>query len=378
MIVFLNISVPSIAKSVKIRVMLDRLFKLVSYDLGIDLGTTNTRILVGGKGVAVREPTVIARNKKTKEIVAVGGEAKKMIGRTPAQLEAIRPIKDGVIADFDGTVGLLSYYVKKLHESHGLNIKIPRPKVAIAIPSGITDVERKAVQDAALSAGARQAYLVEEPMAAAIGNGLPIFDPAGALVVDIGGGTTELAVISLGGVVLHRTLRLAGDEMDEAIINFVRLKYSLLIGLPTAEGLKIEIGSARPAIAKPGDKSADKEEKQMVIRGRDLGTGLPCSVKVNSAEIREAISPIINQVLALVSEIIEETPPELLGDIAQRGIYLSGGVCQLPGLAGLVAESIKIPCQVMENPTTVVVRGCGKVLEDENLLHKVKVRGGVK
>ncbi len=350
--------------------MLDKLFRLVTYDLGVDIGTSNTKIMIVGKGIAVREPTVIARNKKSKEIGAVGEEARKMIGRTPGQLEAIRPLRDGVISDFDGAAGLLSYYFRKLHESYGFRIKIPRPKVAIGVPTGMTDVERKAVQDAAFSAGARQAYLVEAPMAAAIGADLPIFEAVGALIVGIGGGATELAVISLGGIVINKSLRVAGDEMDEAIVNFVRLKYSLLIGLPTAENLKIQIGSAK--------ESKNREEKQTVIRGRDLSTGLPRSIRINASEIREALFPIINQILSAISDIIQETPPELLGDITQKGIFLNGGISQLPRLDELVAESTKIPCCVLKDPMTTVVRGCGKVLSDEKLLKRVKVTGGAR
>lgn len=348
----------------------DSIFRLVTHDLGVDMGTSNTNILVLGKGVAVREPTVVARNKKSKEIVAVGGEAKKMIGRTPSQLEAIRPLKDGVISDFDAATGMLSYYFGKLHESTGFRIKIPKPKVVMVIPTSITDVERKAVQDAALSAGARSAFLIEEPMAAAIGADLPIFEAVGALIVDIGGGTTDLAVISLGGIVINKALRTAGDEMDEAIINFLRLKYSLLIGLPTAEALKIQIGSAK--------ESKNKEEKQMVIRGRDLSTGLPSSSRINASEIREAISPILNQILSAINDLIEQTPPELLGDITQKGIYLTGGVAQLANLDSLITETTKMPCTVLKDPMTVSVRGCGKVLADEKLLHRVKVTGGAK
>jgi rod shape-determining protein MreB len=350
--------------------MLDNLFRLVSYDLGVDMGTTNTRIMVLGKGVAVREPTVIARNKKSKEIVAVGSEAKKMIGRTPSQLEAIPPLQDGVISDFDATVGMLSYYFKKLHQSHGLNVKIPKPKVAISVPTGVTDVERKAVQDAAFGAGARVAFLVEEPMATAIGADLPIFEAAGALVVNIGGGTTELAVISLGGIVINKSLRTAGDEMDEAIVNFLRLKYSILIGLPTAENLKIGLGSAW--------ETKGKDERLMVVRGRDLASGLPRSLRVNAAEVREALAPVINQLVGAIADVIEETPPELLGDITQKGIYLAGGIAQLLGLDYLISETTKMPCVVVEDPLTVAVRGCAKVLADENLLQKVRVRGGVK
>lgn len=350
--------------------MLDKFFNLFTYDLGVDVGTSNTNILVLGKGVAVREPTVVARNKKSKEIVAVGSDAKKMIGRTPGQLEAIRPLKDGVISDFDATEEMLSYYFKRLHQSHGFHVKIPKPKVVVSIPTGVTDVERKAVADAALGAGARQAFMIEEPMAAAIGADLPIFEAVGALVVDIGGGKTELAVISLGGIVINKSLRIAGDEMDEAIINFLRLKYSLLVGLPTAESLKLQIGSAREV--------KGKEEKQAVIRGRDLSTGLPRSLRVNAGEIREALFPVINQIISAISDIIEETPPELLGDITQKGIFLSGGVAQLPALDLLISETVKMPCVVVEDPMTAVVRGCGKVLEDENLLRKVRVTGGVR
>jgi len=350
--------------------MLDKLFNLVSYDLGVDMGTSNTNILVLGKGVAVREPTMVARNKKTKEIVAVGSEAKKMVGRTPGQLETVRPLKDGVISDFDAASGLLSYYFKKLHQSQGFRIRIPKPKVAISIPTGVTDVERKAVQDAVLTAGARHAYLIEEPMAAAIGADLPIFEAVGALMIDIGGGTTGLAVISLGGIVINKSLRIAGDEMDEAIINFLRLKYSLLIGLPTAESLKIQIGSAKQA--------KGKDEKQAVISGRDLSTGLPRSLRVNANEVREALFPVINQILSAISGIIEETPPELLGDITQKGIFLSGGISQLPGLSELVAGTTKMPCNVVKEPMTAVVRGCGRVLADEKLLHRVKVTGGAR
>ena len=348
----------------------DRFFNLFTYDLGIDLGTSNTLFLVVGKGVAVREPTVVARNKKTKEIVAVGTEAKKMTGRTPGQLEVVTPLKDGVISDYDATVSLLSYYIKSLHQSQGMHIKIPRPKVVITIPSSVTEVERKAVQDACLGAGARQAFLIEEPMAAAIGAKLPIFEPAGALIIDIGGGTTELAVISLGGIVVSKSLGVAGDEMDEAIINYLRLKYSVLIGLPSAEALKIQIGSVMLA--------KDSDEKQMVVRGRDLGTGLPRSLRINTSEIREALTPLVNQIVGSISQIIEEVPPELLGDLVQKGIYLSGGVSLLSGFFQLVTESVKMPCFLVEDPLGAVVKGCGKVLEDKKLLQKVGVIGGVK
>ncbi len=348
--------------------MLDFLFSLVSHDIGIDLGTANTMVFVLGKGIAIREPSVVARHKKSKEILAIGTKAKQMVGKTPASIEAIRPLRDGVIADFDATEAMLTHYIKEVHQSTGLIPKIPRPRVVIGIPSGVTEVERRAVQDAALSAGARKAYLIEEPMAAAIGVGLPIDTPQGLLIVDIGGGTTEIAVISLGGIVVERCLRVAGDEMDEAIVSYMRLKYSLLLGEASAEEVKIQLGSAYP----------QEKEKQMIIRGRDIETGLPKSLKVSSAEIREAISPIIRQIIDQLSDLIEETPPELVGDILKRGVTLCGGVAQLEGLDKLMAEETKMPVWVADDPMTAVVRGCGKVLEDEKLLKSVRVTGGLK
>jgi rod shape-determining protein MreB len=295
-----------------------------------------------------------------------------MLGKTPATIEAIRPLKDGVIADLDATEAMLSHYIKLVHQTPSrFRGKIPRPKVIVGIPSGVTEVERRAVQEACLAAGARAAYLIEEPMAAAIGIGLPVLEPAGLVVVDIGGGTTELAVISLGGIVLNKCLRIAGDEMDEAIINFLRLKHSLLVGQATAEEVKIQIGSAF--------SSANmEEEKRTVVRGRDLETGLPKSVRVGASEIREALSPVVNQILLAISDLIEEIPPELTGDVLNRGMVLAGGVSQLPGLDKLIAEKIKMPVWVAEDPMTAVVRGCGRVLEDEELLKKVRVTGGLR
>lgn len=352
--------------------MLDFLFGLFSHDLGIDLGTANTLVYIRGKGIAIREPSVVARHKKTKQILAIGTAAKKMMGKTPATIEVLKPLSDGVIADFDAAQALLSHFIKLVHQTPAkFPPKIPRPKVVIGIPSGVTEVERRAVQEAALSAGARQAYLIEEPMAAAIGLSLPILEPAGLVIVDIGGGTTELAVISLGGIVINKCLRIAGDEMDEAIANFLRLKHSLLVGQGTAEEVKVQIGSALPVSGEGG-------EKKTVVRGRDLETGLPKSVRLTAGEIREALAPIVNEILAAVSGLVEEIPPELTGDVLNRGMVLSGGVSQLPGLDKLIAERIKIPVWVAEEPMTAVVRGCGKLLEDRELLEKVKVRGGLR
>lgn len=348
--------------------MLDTLFRLFTHDLGIDLGTANTFIYIRGKGIMVREPSVVARRKKSKEILAVGSPAKKMTGKTPEDIEVIRPLRDGVIADFDAALGMLSFYIKEIHKTPGIIPKIPRPKVVVGIPSGVTEVERRAVQDAALSAGARSAVLIEEPMAAAIGAGLPFEAAEGQFLVDIGGGTTEVAVISLGGIVIDRCLRVAGDELDEVIINFVRLKHNLLLGLATAEEVKLTIGTAAPL----------KKERQTVVRGRDLGTGLPRSLKLTSTEIREALSPVIQEIITSVKDTLEETPPELLSDILERGMMLSGGGALLAGIDQVISENTKMPVWIADEPLTCVVKGCGRVLEDEKLEKRVRVVRGLK
>lgn len=347
--------------------MINKLLGLFSHDIGIDLGTANTLVYVAGKGITIREPSAVARHRKTKEILAIGASAKKMVGRTPTMIEAVRPLKDGVIADFDATAAMLTFYVKKVHESQSLIPKIPRPKIVIGIPSGVTEVERRAVADASISAGAREAHLIEEPMAAAIGAGLPVENPEGVFIVDIGGGTTEIAIISLGGIVLGRSVRVAGDEMDEAIINYVRLKYSLLLGQPTAERVKMTIGSAL------GEK-----EKFAVVRGRDLETGLPKSIKLSSDEIREALAPIIHEIVSNIQDTIEEAPPELVADIMERGIVLAGGGALLAGIDQMVAEETKMPVIVAEDAITCVARGCGIVLENPDLLRKIKITSGLK
>ena len=345
---------------------LNRIFGLFSHDVGIDLGTANTLVWVRGKGIVVREPSVLARQKKTKEVLAIGTSAKKMLGRAPANIEVVRPLRDGVIADFDATAAMLDYYIKKIHESQTVIPKIPRPRVVIGIPSGVTEVERRAVADAAISAGAREAYLIEEPMAAAIGADLPVESPEGVFIVDIGVGTSEMAVISMGGIVIGRSIRVAGDEMDEAIVGYVRLKYSLLLGQPTAEEVKINIGSCTVG-----------KEKFFVVRGRDLETGLPKSTKLSSSEVREALMPTVQEVIGGVSEILEEIPPELMSDIMERGIVMAGGGALLPGIEKVVEETTKIPAWVAEDPLTCVVRGCGKVLEDAQLLSKIRYSKGL-
>lgn len=346
--------------------MFDRIFGLLSHDIGIDLGTANTLVLVRGKGIVIREPSVVARNKKTKDILEIGVAARRMLGKTPPNIEATRPLREGVIADFDATVAMLSYFINKVHESHSVIPKIPKPRVVVGIPGGVTDVERRAVREAALSAGAREAFLVEEPLAAAIGAGLPVTAPTGSLIVDIGAGTTEAAVISLGGVVVGRSIRVAGDKMDEAIQNYFRLKYSLLLGEVTAEGIKIETVSAIP----------QRPEKLTVVRGRDLETGLPRSIRVSGSEIREAVLPILQQIVGQVEEILEETPPELVADIAESGVILAGGGALIPGLDQLFRERVKMSVVVTPDPLTAVVRGCGKLLEDDGLAAKVRLTRG--
>ena len=346
--------------------MFDFLFGLLSHDLGIDLGTANTLVYVKGKGIVVREPSVVARHRKTKQVVAIGREAKRMLGKTPQTIEALRPLKGGVIADFDATAEMLTHYIRLVHQQpkrRGLP-SIPRPKVVVGIPSGVTEVERRAVQEAAIMAGAREAYLIEEPMAAAIGAGLPIQESNGSFICDIGGGTSEIAVLSLGGIVVNRSIRIAGDEMDEAIVSFIRLKYSILIGEPTAEAIKIAVGSAYPTT---------KEDRQTVVRGRDIETGLPKSIRVGEAEIREALATVVREVVEAIAETMEETPPELVGDIMEHGIVLAGGGSLIRGIDKLIATELKMPVWVTDDPQTAVVRGCGKLLDDEVLLRKVKV-----
>jgi len=351
--------------------MLDKIFSFFSHDLGVDLGTANTLVSVRGKGVIVNEPSIVARQKKTKEVLAIGNRAKKMLGKTPPMIEVVSPLQGGVIADFDATQGLLEYFIKQVHEGRGLIPKIPRPKVVIGIPSGVTEVERRAVQDACLSAGARKAFIIEEPMAAAIGLKIAVTKPGGNLLIDIGGGTTEIAIISLGGIIIERCLRIAGNKMDEAIVNYMRMKHSILFGKASAEEMKIQLGSA---IRNP----KEKKEKQQVFRGRDLESGLPKSIKVTESEVREAIAPVVTQIMEAISDLIEETPPELTNDIVNRGIILCGGGAKIKNLDKLIAEETKMPVWVADEPMTAVVKGCGRLLEDEKLLQQVKVTGGLR
>jgi rod shape-determining protein MreB len=332
-----------------------------SKDIGIDLGTANTLVYVKGKGIVINEPSVVAINKKTGQVLAIGKEAKKMVGKTPGHIVATRPLVDGVVSDFEVTEQMLKYFIDKVHrDSFTL---FPRPRVVVGIPSDVTEVEKRAVIDATMNAGAREAYLIDEPMAAAIGARLPVQDAAGNMVVDIGGGTTDIAVISLGGVVASRNLRIAGDEMNEDIIRYCRDEFNLLIGEKTAEDAKIAIGSACP----------QKEKMQMPVRGRDLVTGLPKEIIINDEQVREALSRSIRIIVNNIKTTIEETPPELLADIMQRGIILAGGGSLIRGLDRLVADQAEMPVRMMEDPLTAVVRGCGIVLEDIEALREVLV-----
>ena len=349
--------------------MLDRFFGLFSHDIGIDLGTANTMVLVRGEGIVIREPSVVAIRKKTKEVLAIGTEAKQMIGKTPANILAIRPLREGVISDFDVTEQMLHYFINKVHQTPSRLPKIPRPRVVVGIPSGATEVERRAVSDAVRSAGAREVHLLEEPMAAAIGAGLPIEEPQGFLIVDIGGGTTEIAIISLGGVVVGKSVQTAGDAMDQNIIDYARKNFNLLLGERTAERIKIDVGSAFAS----DPQEADSEADSTVMRGRDLASGLPREIPVSAAEIREALNPAVSYIVRMIKDAVEETPPELLADIMKTGIVLAGGASQLRGMDQLVAAETEIAAVVAEDPMTCVVRGAGKVLEELELLRRVEV-----
>ncbi|MBA2362638.1 MAG: rod shape-determining protein [Chloroflexia bacterium] len=325
-------------------------FGLFSRDLGIDLGTANTLVHARGKGIVISEPSVVAMDKKTRTVLAVGSEARAMVGRTPANIIAVRPLKDGVIADIDVVEKMLRYFISKVHNG---GMYPSRPRVVIGIPSGVTEVEKRAAKDAAIAAGAREAYAIEEPMAAGVGAGLPVNEPMGSMIVDVGGGTTEVAVLSLGGIVINHSIRIAGDEIDEAIMQYARHETNLLIGERMAEGAKIVAGSAYPL----------DEERRVTLRGRDVLTGLPKAVEVSSVELREAIKGPVDSIVELVKLAVEETPPELVADIMEFGITLAGGGALLLGLDRRIMLETKMPVQVADDPLTCVARGTGKVVE---------------
>jgi rod shape-determining protein MreB and related proteins len=339
--------------------MFNKILGKFSKDLGIDLGTKNTLVYTSDKGIVINEPSVVAVNMRTDEVLAVGEEAKKMIGKTPAHIQAIKPLVDGVISDFEVTEKMLKYFIDKAHgESFVL---VPRPRVVIGIPLDITEVERKAVEDAAKSAGARHVFLVEESMAAAIGARLPVVESTATMVVDIGGGTTEIAVISLGGVVTWKSLRLAGNELDNNIIEYIREEFNILVGEQLAEEVKTKIGSAVSL----------KSSLEMEVRGRDLINGLPKAVIINDAQVREAMSRTIKQIIDNIKITLETTPPELVSDIYEHGIFLTGGGALLRGLDKEIAQNTKIPVRVADDPLTCVVRGTGILLSDPELLDKI-------
>jgi rod shape-determining protein MreB len=342
------------------------LFGVFSHDIGIDLGTANTLVMVKGRGIVIDEPSVVAIDRQSKKILAIGAEAKRMVGRTPSSIVAVRPLRDGVISDFEVTEKMLSYFIRAVHDGRGIGI--PHPRVVVGIPSGVTEVEKRAVHDAALNAGARSCFLVEEPMAAAIGTGLPVMEASGCMIVDVGGGTTEVAVIALGGIVVSTSIRVAGDEMDQDIMAYARQVHNLLIGERTAEEIKIEAGSAFPL----------DPEWTVQIRGRDLATGLPKSVEVSTVEIRDALSSSINAIVEAVRSSIEITPPELVSDLMAHGIALAGGGALLRGLDRRLSQETRFPVYVAEDPLFCVVRGTGEVLEEAELLTKVQARLAVR
>jgi rod shape-determining protein MreB len=338
---------------------IDSMLGLFSNDMGIDLGTATTLVYVKGQGIVLCEPSVVAIQKGTRNVLAVGEEAKRMLGRTPGNILAIRPMKDGVIADFEITEDMLRYFIKKVHNRR----VFVRPRMVIAIPSGITEVEKRAVKDSAEHAGAREVYLVEEPISAAVGVGLPIQEPGGNMIIDIGGGTTEIAVISLSDIVFSRSIRIGGDEMDEAIIEHLKKTYNLMIGERTAEDIKIKIGSAYPL----------EQELTMEVRGRDLVAGLPKTITVSSEEIREAVAGPVSAILEATRMTLERTPPELSADLIERGIILAGGGSLLRGMDKLISEETGLPVHVAEDPMTAVALGTGKVLSEIKYLKKVTV-----
>ncbi|PIR70409.1 MAG: rod shape-determining protein [Candidatus Niyogibacteria bacterium CG10_big_fil_rev_8_21_14_0_10_42_19] len=342
--------------------MLDKFFGLFSYDIGIDLGTANTLVYVRNKGIVINEPSIVALNRKTDQVLAIGTEAKRMLGRTPAHIVAVRPLVEGVINNFEITEEMISYFIRKVHSDRFSLFS--KPKVVIGIPSDITEVERRAVRDASQNSGALVTYLVEEPMAAAIGVGLPVQDPIGSMIVDIGGGTSDVAVISLGGIVTSINLRVAGDKLNDDIINYARDEFKILLGERTAEDVKIAIGSAYKA----------DSLQESTIRGRDIISGLPREVVVTSSDIKEALSKSLRVLAEAVKEVIEATPPELVSDIMQRGIVITGGGALLRDIDKFIEKETKIPVRIADDPFTAVVRGCGIILEDMEHLKDVFIK----
>ncbi|MDK2973357.1 MAG: rod shape-determining protein MreB [Candidatus Sumerlaeota bacterium] len=341
---------------------LQQFVDVFNLDIGIDLGTANTLVYVKGEGIVLREPSVVAIDSATNKVLAVGLEAKQMLGRTPGNITAVRPMKDGVIADFDVTQEMLNYFIRRTITGRGYRY-ITRPRVVISVPTGITEVERRAVRESAILAGARNVTLIEEPMAAAIGARMPVNEPIGNMIIDIGGGTTEVAVISLGGIVTAKSIRVAGDAMDEAIVQHVKRKYNMMIGPRTAEDIKVLIGSASPL----------DDELIMTIKGRDLMGGLPRTIEIHSEEVREALWEPVSQIVNAVRMTLERTPPELAGDIVERGVCMAGGSSQLRNLPLLISQETGVPVYLSKNPETAIVEGAGRVLESLDTMQKLEV-----
>lgn len=341
----------------------DDLLSKITHDIGIDLGTAGIKVALKGHGIIYNEPSVVAVNKRTKQVLAVGIEARKMIGRTPSGIEAVRPLKDGVISDFDSTEAMMRYFINKVTKEYSSSFKIPRPRVVVGIPSSGTEVEVKAVLDAARSAGARKVYIIEEPMSAAIGAGLPVEEPTGSMIIDIGGGTTDIAIIALGGIVVDNTIKVAGDEMDQEIVNYARHKYNLHIGEKMGEDIKMQIGTAYE----------QKRETDALIKGRDMISGLPKSVKISSIEVREALHKVLDKIAEAAREAIEKAPPELISDLLDRGVTIAGGGASLPGIDRYFRDKLKLPVNIPEDPVNCVARGTQILLDSIDLLEKVKI-----
>ena len=343
----------------------DYFFSKFSYDLGIDLGTSNTIILAVGKGIIINEPTVVAINKKTKDILAIGVEAKKMLGKTPETISVIRPLKAGVVSDFDIAYKMLSYFLNKSRSFYKGSLSFAKPRVLLGVPSGITEVERRAVSDAAKNAGARLAFLVEEPIASSIGADLEVTKPSGVLIIDIGGGTTEIAVISLGGIVVGKSIRMAGDQFDLAIVDFAKEEFNMVVGEKTAEECKIAIGNVLP--------DSESAKLSFSLRGRDLKTGLPKTLQISGLEIKKALTGPINSLIVAIKDTVEDTPPELIPDIIKRGITLSGGGSLVKGLDVLISKQTGIKVKIAPDPMSCVARGCAQILENPSLFKAIKL-----
>ena len=342
---------PEMSKQSLKRAVKKKIASFFANDVGIDLGTANTLVYVNGKGIVINEPSIVAINQKTEQVVAVGQEAKAMLGRTPEHITAVQPLVDGVISDYEVTEEMLSYLIRKAQDNSN---KLFGPRVVVGVPSGITNVEVRAVQDAAKSAGAREVYIIEEPMAAAIGIGLPVHEPTGSMLIDIGGGTTDIGVVSLGGLVNTRNVRIAGDKLNENIKEYIRQEFKILIGDKSAEEIKIKISSV----------DDDEEERSTTVRGRDLVTGLPREIIITNVDIKDAVYPSVERLVEATKEVLETTPPEIVADIYKRGIYICGGGANIKGLDRLISKSLGVKAQIAEDPLTAVVRGAGMVLED--------------